>query len=216
MQLPAIPGWGLVLMFVGGPSPILAEGPGAIPCHSWLGLLLLVVGVSFPILAEGPVCNSPPFLAGAFCRCLLVVPRQSWPWVQCPAIPSWGLLLAVAGGPSPILAEGAGPGSAPFLAGICCRWWRVVPPQSWLRALGIGPRHSWLGALGVVPRHSWPGSAVWGRWSCSLCVRGVRLVLSRFVLCRVVFVVPFVVPSVCVTVLMWRVCPRCVSGFVCV
>ena len=77
MQLPAIPGSGLLLLFVGGLSPILAEGP---------------------------VCSSPPILAGVFCRCLCVFPRQSWPWVQCPAISGWGLLLAVAGGPSPILA----------------------------------------------------------------------------------------------------------------
>ena len=50
MQFPATPGWGLLPVFVGGPGPILAEGPGR---------------------------SSPPFLAGVCCWWWWVVPRQS-------------------------------------------------------------------------------------------------------------------------------------------
>ena len=51
MQFPAAPGWGLLLVLVGGPSPILAKGPAP---------------------------NSPLFLAGVLCWWRLAVSRQSW------------------------------------------------------------------------------------------------------------------------------------------
>ena len=50
--------------------------------------------------------------------------------MQLPAIPGWGLLLVLVGGPLPILAEGPGCTSPLFLAGICCCWWWLVPRQS--------------------------------------------------------------------------------------
>ena len=52
MQFPAIPGWGLLPVFVGGLSAILAEVPAG---------------------------SSPPFLAGV-CSCWVKVvgPRQTW------------------------------------------------------------------------------------------------------------------------------------------
>ena len=67
--------------------------------------------------------------------------------MQFPAIYGLGLLLAVAGNRSPILAQGPGRISPPFLAGICQWCWWVVPRQSWLRALGAVPRQSWPGSL---------------------------------------------------------------------
>ena len=51
LQFPAIPGWNLLLVLVGGPCPIPAEGPGR---------------------------SSPLLLAGACCWCWPVVPPQSW------------------------------------------------------------------------------------------------------------------------------------------
>ena len=66
MQSPAIPGWGLLFAFVGGPSPILAEGPGRGSPPFMAGALTLVGG-PLPILAEGPGRSSPPSLAGVCC-----------------------------------------------------------------------------------------------------------------------------------------------------
>ena len=48
-------------------------------------------------------------------------------WVQFPAILGVGLLLLLAGGPSPILVELAGCIFRPFLAGVCCGWQLIVP-----------------------------------------------------------------------------------------
>ena len=79
--------------------------------------------------------------------------------MQFPAIPDWGLLLVVVGGPSQILAEGHVCGSPPLLPGVRWFWWWVVPCQSWLRALGAVPRHSWLRS-----------AAGGGGWS--LCIPG--------------------------------------------
>ena len=39
--------------------------------------------------------------------------------MQFPAIPGWGLLLALRGGPSAILTEGSGCSSGPLLARVC-------------------------------------------------------------------------------------------------
>ena len=108
------------------------------------------MGGPSPILAEGPGCISPPFLAGVSGLWLWKVPRHSWlrvlavfichSWldlaagrggwslanpgsrssVQLPAIPGRGLLLVFLGGPSPILVEGPRCISPPFLAGVRC------------------------------------------------------------------------------------------------
>ena len=56
--------------------------------------------------------------------------------------------MLVVGGPSPLLAEGAGGGSPPLLAGVLWCWWWVAPRHSWLRVPGAVPRHSWLGSGG--------------------------------------------------------------------
>ena len=110
MGFPATPGLGLPVLVVAGPGPFLAEGP-----------LVLVVGGPSPILAEGPGCGFPPLLAAV--RWFLwrqVVPRQSWLTAPgaVPATPRRGPLVMVAGGPSPILAEGPRCGSPPLLAGV--------------------------------------------------------------------------------------------------
>ena len=54
------------MVVAGGPSPLLAEGPGWVfPRHSLLGgPLVMVAGGPSPLLAEGPGCGSPPLLAG--------------------------------------------------------------------------------------------------------------------------------------------------------
>ena len=64
MQLPATPGWGLLLVFGGWPLAIPRLGPWVqFPAiSSWGAPLLEVVGPSV-ILAERPGCSSPPFLA---------------------------------------------------------------------------------------------------------------------------------------------------------
>ena len=130
MRFPASPGCGALVVVVGGPSPILAEGRG---------------------------CGSPPLLAGvrwmlwcvsrpSWLRALGAVPRHSclgsacsgWclanpgsgPWWQVPAIHGWSQLLLVVGGPSPILAEGPGGGSPPLLARVRWLLWWLVPRQS--------------------------------------------------------------------------------------
>ena len=148
MQFPAIPGWGLLLVVVAGPSPILAEGLGCSSPPFLAGVCCrVVVGGPSPILAEGPGCISPPFLAGSAGGgggwSLANPSGGSWvrfpavpglgvlqggggwslanpgegPRLQFPAILGWGLLPVVVGGPSPILAEGLGCSSPPFLAG---------------------------------------------------------------------------------------------------
>ena len=136
--VPAIPGWGLVVALVGGPSPILAEGPAGVV--SRLGSAVGVGGQSLASLGGGP-------------------------WARFPAIPGWGPLvtggwsLANPGGGSWVLFS-AIPGW------VCCwRWW-VVPRQSWRRALGAVPRHPWLGSgVGVG---GWslanPGGGPWAQF----------------------------------------------------
>ena len=85
----------------------------AISRHSWLGSAVGSGGCSSPLLAEGPGCGSPPLLAGVrwrrWCvvachsrlRVPVAVPRHSW---------LGGLLVAVLGGPLPLLAVGLGGG----------------------------------------------------------------------------------------------------------
>ena len=136
------------------------------------GPLVVVVVGPLPLLAEGRGCSSPPLLAGVRWLWWWVIPRHSWlravvavfrhswlrsvscgggwslatpgcgPWLWFPATPGWGPLVVVVDGPSPLLAEGPGGSSPPFLAGACLwRWcggvvrvcwsvvlWLVVPP----------------------------------------------------------------------------------------
>ena len=65
------------------------------------------------------------------------------------AIPGWGLLLVLVGGPMPFLATGPGCSSPPFSAGVCYWHWWVVPRHSWLWVLGEVPRYSWLLVCGT-------------------------------------------------------------------
>ena len=51
MQFPDTPGWSPLVEVMGGPSPVLVEGPE---------------------------CSSTPFLAGVCCWRWQTVPRQSW------------------------------------------------------------------------------------------------------------------------------------------
>ena len=134
------------------PSPILAEGPGCSPPPFLArGRCWCSAGFS-PILAEGPNCSSPPFLAGVCRWCWWVVPHQSW-LRALGAVPrhSWlGCAAGVVGGPSPILAEGPGCGSPPFLARVSSWWWWVFPCQSWLRAPVAVACHCCLESVGDV------------------------------------------------------------------
>ena len=132
----------------------------ATPC--W-GPLVLVVGGPSPILVEGPECSSGPFLAGVCCWWWWVVLRQAWlrargavpchswlgpavggyawylaspgrgPWAQLPAIPRWGLPVMVGqrGGCCWCHRGAVGRGSCVFLVcGMCvrvlCVLWSVV------------------------------------------------------------------------------------------
>ena len=67
-----------------------------------------------------------------------------------PAVPGWGPLIAVVGGPSPLLAEVFWCGSLPILAGVRCRCWLVIPCHSWLRARVRFPAPPGWGPLVVV------------------------------------------------------------------
>ena len=104
---------------------------GAIPRHSWLGFAAGGGGCSSPVLAEGPACGSSPLLAGVRWRRWCVVACHSWLRVLV-AVPrhSWlgGPLVAVLGGPLPLLAEGLGCGVPPLLGsadrgGGCFHGW---------------------------------------------------------------------------------------------
>ena len=159
VQFPAILGWGLLLPLVrwslaksgrgpfgccsppilagaccwlwcGGPSPFPAEGPvGAVLRQSWSGRLLALVG--------------------------WVVLRHSWRralWVQFPAFPGWGLLLAwvrwsfafPGGGP-------CGRCAPPFLAGACrWLWWGCPPPFPVVGPVVAASCPSWHGPAATL------------------------------------------------------------------
>ena len=131
VRFPATPGWGPLVVVVGGPSPLLAEGPGrgappllawvrwlwwwvvprhsrrrvlgAVPLHSWLGSAGCGGGGPSPLLALGPGRGPPPLLVRV--RWL----RWWWPlatpgcgpWARFPATPGWGPLAVVVGAPPP-------------------------------------------------------------------------------------------------------------------
>ena len=129
-------GWGLPLVWVWvwlvcavvGPSLLLAEVPKCDFRHSWPSFAVGGGGCSSPLLAEGPGCGYPPLLAGVrwWRRC--VVACHSWRRVPVAVSRhSWleGPLMAVLGGPLPLLAEGLGGGSPPLLPG-------VRQPQRWV------------------------------------------------------------------------------------
>ena len=164
----------------------------AIRRHSWLGFAACG-WCSSPLLAEGPGCGSSPILAGVrsprWCvvachsplRVLVAVPRHSW---------LEGPLVALVGGPVPLLAEGVGCGSPPLLAGV-----RL--PRRWV--------FPWVGVSSVVC--AWVAACVrgvcagvcglclwclWWWWCGYRCAFGVRLCVC-----------------VCACVVCWR---RVVAG----
>ena len=62
-----------------GPSPVLAEGLAwvQVPATPDWGLLVVVVGGTSPLLAEGRGCGFPPILAGVHWLWSWVIPRHS-------------------------------------------------------------------------------------------------------------------------------------------
>ena len=98
MRVPATPSWVLLSVVVGAPRHSWLRAPGAVPRHSWPGSA--GGGGVWPLATPG--CGS-----------------RSW----FPATPGWeGPLVAVLGGPLPLLAEGLVGGSPPLLARV--RWLR--------------------------------------------------------------------------------------------
>ena len=150
---------------------------GAIP---GCGLLLLLVGGSSPISAEGSGCASPPFLAVFSCSWWWVVPRQSWLRALV-AVPlhSWQGFSADGGGCFCWCGVGGCALCVFVVCGVCIRvfvvpsvvtlvlrfvWmWRwcpcclgscvcaswVSPPQSWLRVVHAVLCYSWLELVAV-------------------------------------------------------------------
>ena len=117
-----------------------------VSCHSLL--FLVVVGV-FACVGRGVV-----FPVRSWCVAFVFV-RCGGVFVVSPVVPSVFVFVCVwrvcdVVGPPPVLAEGPGSSSPPFLAGIRWLLWWVVPRQSWPRALGAVPRHSCWGLLPLV------------------------------------------------------------------
>ena len=140
------PGWAF-------PRHSWLRAPGAVPCHFWLGApLVLVVGGPSPLLAEGPRCRSLPLLAGVrrprrlpfpwgwvggspCCVCLWRS-ACAWClcWCLCPGV-RVGLssvcvgvcvcACVVCGGWFPWLGLAAGVGVG--VAGVCCGWSLATP-----------------------------------------------------------------------------------------
>ena len=174
MQLPAIPGWRLlVVLVVGGHSPFLADSPGGssppflagiccwwlwvVPCQSWLGALGAVSAISGWGLLVAVVLLSVWAWRASCSMCVCGVRRVFSCFVVCgvlllvPFVVPWVCVSVWVAWTA--LAVGSGCNSLPFLAGVCC-WC--------LRAFS---RHSWLGVVSALPGHSWLGSAAgFGGW----------------------------------------------------
>ena len=112
MQFSAVQCWTLLPVTVGGPSPILANGPGGSSPAFLAGTCCCccsVVGGPLLRLAKGPVCCFPAFVAGVcywWCRMVL---RKSWLSVLgAVPHPSWLESAALVGG-----LGLANPGSGP-------------------------------------------------------------------------------------------------------
>ena len=159
MQFSAIHGWNLLLLVVG--------------VFAGLGRWLCSVCVRGVQRVRSPVCG-PLYHGLGACVCV---------GVACVSLVRVWLRARVVGGPSPILAEGPGRISLPFLAEVCCCWWWVVPRQSWLRFLGAALRQFWLGSAAGGGGRSLakPGTGPWvrspaiPRWGPLLVVVGCPL-----------------------------------------
>ena len=163
----------------------------------WVCLPRVFVCVCVCVCGVLVVCGCRSLLppAGACCWCwwgcgwcvLWLAPCHSRRTFLC-AIPRHSWLGFAAGGggcSSPLLGEGPGCGSPPLLAGVCWRWWCVVPCHSWLWLLVAATRHSWLGSAGCgwlfrVGRGVLCCVCLWCEWLrvvvllwCVLCVCGV-------------------------------------------
>ena len=123
--LPATPGWVSLPVVMGVPRHSWRRVPGAVPRHSWLGF---AVGGGVWRVVCGVWCAAVVCWWGCGWCVVWLIPRHSWRRFLC-ATPrhSW-LGFAARGGArsSPLLAEGPGRGSPPFLAGVRWRRWCVV------------------------------------------------------------------------------------------
>ena len=159
VRFPATPGW--------EPPPVLAGGPS-------------------PLLADGPGCGSPPLLVGVLWCCWGSGLCHSWLrfaglWgvvvVGGPLLSGCGSWVGV---PLPLLAEGPGCGLLPLLAGgFRWCWWWVAPRHSWLGVMGAVRRHSWVGSAGRGSgRFRWVGLGLGAGFPvlCVFVVRRVRVV----------------------------------------
>ena len=136
VQFAAIPGWGPLAGWWLVPRQLWLRVLGAVFRNSGLGSDAGDLELGFVVLRGVRYVPSRVVLCGVVFMVPPVVPSLSvfvWvlvcafllraanpccgPWVQFLNMP--GLLLVVAGGPSPILAEGPGRNSPPLLAGVC-------------------------------------------------------------------------------------------------
>ena len=154
MRFLATRGSGLLVMVVGGPSPLLAEGPGWVfPRHSWLRALGAVPRHSW-LGFTGRGAGGPPFpwgWVGGFpcCVCLwrgacawylclcvfcvfvvsvLVAVRLCLPRVfvcACVCVVCWWSVVVCPRFPRLGLAAGVGVGAA----GVCCGWSLATPGE---------------------------------------------------------------------------------------
>ena len=158
-------------------------------------------GCSLPLLAEGPGCGFLPLLAGVRWRRWCVVACHSWLRVLV-AVPrhSWlgGPLVAVVGGPLPLLAEGLGCGSPPLLAGVRRprRW--VVP---WVGVSCVVYARGAVCARGVCVWCAFSGVCVGGGAgvgvpSACVCVRFCVCVCGVLVACGCRSLLPSAVAAV--------------------
>ena len=161
---PATPWGSLFVVFAGGPSPLLAEGPGrssppfltSVCCWRWWSVPCQIRTEGAGLAPRRSRRGLPAGVVGWF----LSNPGGG-SWAQFPAICGWVLLLGLVGRPSRILVQGSGRSSPAFPAAVCRRDRWVVPCRSWGRVCAqrwlVVPRQSWWTVVGAVPRHAWFG-----------------------------------------------------------
>ena len=124
MQVPPIPGSGLLVVVVGVFAGL--RWGVWIGTYTWLAACVFAYCVVWCGVC-GPLC-------GGLGVCVCVDVACVFPLHQ-------RLCVREFGGPRPILAEGPGCSSRQIVAGICCSCWLVVPRISLLRVLGAAPCH---------------------------------------------------------------------------